>query len=194
MNQYKNIDLKVDLMLLNQDTAQEFINKYKDNIKKLIQCIRILIYLDDFMYIDVVFKEKIIFIKELLKKNNIQFDEETFESDIVELDKRIEEKSPRVKTAIIDYYSDLNKYIDNNDVDFDRFTDICESVRIMDSFYIQNKGMDNSSSKVILFLTDIKYKIELFNIKNKLQTLMNCKCINKESEKVKKITDSSVKI
>jgi len=194
MNGYKNIDLKVDLILLNQDTAQDFIDKYRENIKSLMQRLVIMIYLDDFMYIDGRFKEKLIIIKELLKNNNIEFDEKTFESYNVELEKRTEDKSPRGKRAILDYYNDLNKFISNKDIEFDIITDIYETIKIMDSIYIYKKKNDKNSSKVILFLTDIKYKIELFNIKNKLQTLMNCKSINKESEKVKKITDSSVKI
>lgn len=194
MNGYKNMDLKVDLILLNQDTVQDFIDKYRGNIKSLMQRLVIIVYLDDFMYIDGRFKEKLIIIKELLKKNNIEFDEKTFESYNVELEKRTEDKSPRGKTAILDYYNDLNKFISNNDIEFDRLTDIYETIKIMDSIYIYKKKNDKNSSKVILFLTDIKYKIELFNIKNKLQALMNCKCINIESEKVKKITDSSVKI
>lgn len=183
MNKYKNMDLKVDLLLLNQDTADDFINKYKDNIKLLIQCIKILIYLDDFMYIDEILKNKLILVKEILIKNQIEFDQKTFESDIVELDKRMKYKTPRGKTAIMDYYNDLNKFITNNDFEIDRLNHIKDTIKMMDYYYMQIKNNEDSSNRVILFLTDIKYKIELYNIETNLYKLMN-------SKKVKKMTKS----
>lgn len=183
MEEYKNIDLKIDLMLLDKETVNIFIDKYKDNIQYLFQRLKVLIYLDDFMYIDNIVRDKLILLGNVLPKKQIEFNEKNLQNDIVELNDKASKRTPRENTAILAYYKDLNEYILKNDIEFERLTDIYKTIIMMNDIYITKRNNDCKTNKIILFLNDIKYNLEFCNIKNNMHTLMNCK---KPYKKIKK--------
>lgn len=174
MTQYKNIDLKIDLLLLNVSTEIFFIEKYKDNLNALIKRIRILIYLDDFIYIDEELKNKLLHLDKIFKEYNFDKYNGAIKEDVLEQGKKDISKLPRRKTAVLTYYHDLKEYITKNNIDYDRLSDIYESVRLMDVIYEKNKysDVDRNSNKLLVFFSDVKYKIELHYIQNILQDLM----------------------
>lgn len=176
MTQYKNIDLKIDLLLLNVSTEIFFIEKYKDNLESLINRIKILIDLDDFIYIDEEIRNKLLHLDEIFKEYSIDNYNGIIKEDVLEQEKKDISKLPRRKTAVLAYYQDLRDYISKNNIDYDRLTDIYESVRIMDIIYEKNKNNEEiNSNKLFVFLSNVKYKIELNTIQNILQDLMSKK-------------------
>lgn len=183
MEEYKNIDLKIDLMLLNNKNINDFIDKYKDDLQYLFQRLKILIYLDDFMYIDNIVRDKLILLGNVLTKKELDFDEKNLQNDIIELNAKTTKKTARENTAILAYYKDLNEYMTKNDINLERLDDICKTIIMMNNIYINKRNNDCKTNKVILFLNDIKYNIEFCNIKNNMHRLMNCK---KTYQKMKK--------